>query len=160
MADLKVDGSVQVGGGRRRAAGGQLDALLARLTSAERVDRGKAARAAVPRESHALFDPPPDRPDPVALLEQQALSRLPELVPIRYGRMLVSPFTYFRGAALSMASDLASTSNLGWWCRRAVTRTCRTSASLPRPSASSFSASGIPAVTPVLGGKSGVAAAC
>jgi hypothetical protein len=109
MTDLKVDGSVQVDGGQRRAAGGQLDALLGRLTRAERVHRGKAARAAVPRESHGVFDPPPDRPDPVALLEQQAPSRLPELVPIRYGRMLVSPFTYFRRAALPMASDLAGT---------------------------------------------------
>jgi hypothetical protein len=53
--------------------------------------------------------PPPDWPDPVALLEQQAESRVPELVPIRYGRMLVSPFAYFRGAALPMASDLAGT---------------------------------------------------
>ncbi len=59
--------------------------------------------------SHAVFDPPPDRPDPVSLLEQQAESRLPELVPVRYGRMMVSPFTYYRGAALPMASDLAAT---------------------------------------------------
>jgi len=105
VADLKVDA--------RRAAGGQLDAPLGRLTSAERVDHGKAARAAVPRESHAVFDPPADRPDPVALLEQQAPSRLPELVPVRYGRMLVSPFAFFRGAALPMASDLASTPSSG-----------------------------------------------
>lgn len=57
--------------------------------------------------------PPADRPDPVALLEQQAPSRLPELVPIRYGRMLMSPFTFFRGAALAMASDLAATPSSG-----------------------------------------------
>jgi len=63
----------------------------------------------VPREAHAVFDPPANRPDPVSLLEQQAVSRLPELVPVRYGRMLVSPFTYYRGAALPMASDLATT---------------------------------------------------
>jgi uncharacterized protein (DUF2252 family) len=90
-----------------------LDPLLGRLTSAERVDRGKSARAAVPRESQAEFSPPADRPDPVALLEQQAPARLPELVPIRYGRMLVSPFTFFRGAALPMASDLAVTATSG-----------------------------------------------
>ena len=59
--------------------------------------------------SQAMFDPPSTRPDPVALLEAQAVSRVPELVPIRYGRMLVSPFTFYRGAAAIMASDLAAT---------------------------------------------------
>jgi uncharacterized protein (DUF2252 family) len=87
----------------------QLDAECGRLTPADRVARGKAARAAVPRESHAVFDPPSDRPDPISLLEQQAKTRVPELVPVRYGRMTVSPFTYYRGAALPMASDLAAT---------------------------------------------------
>jgi uncharacterized protein (DUF2252 family) len=87
----------------------QLDSEVGRLTPAERVARGKAARAEVPRESHATFDPPPDRPDPIALLEQQAKTRVPELVPVRWGRMMVSPFTYYRGAALPMASDLAAT---------------------------------------------------
>jgi uncharacterized protein (DUF2252 family) len=56
-----------------------------------------------------VFDPPPDRPDPLALLEEQARTRVPDLVPIRWGRMLVSPFTFYRGAALPMASDLATT---------------------------------------------------
>jgi uncharacterized protein (DUF2252 family) len=87
----------------------QLDSDAGRLTTAERAARGKAARSAVPRESHAVFDPPSDRPDPIALLEEQATSRVPELVPIRWGRMMVSPFTYYRGAALPMASDLATT---------------------------------------------------
>jgi len=87
----------------------QLDSGLERLTPAERAGRGKAARAAVPRESHATFDPTAHRPDPVGLLEEQAASRVPELVPIRWGRMMVSPFTYFRGAALPMASDLSIT---------------------------------------------------
>jgi uncharacterized protein (DUF2252 family) len=63
----------------------------------------------VPRASHAVYDPPADRPDPVDLLERQAATRLPDLVPVRYGRMLASPFSYFRGAALSMATDLAAT---------------------------------------------------
>ncbi len=76
---------------------------------AERADRGKAARREVPRASHADWAPPPGRPDPIELLEQQAATRVPELVPIRYGRMLVSPFTFFRGGALIMASDLAGT---------------------------------------------------
>jgi uncharacterized protein (DUF2252 family) len=87
----------------------QLDNGVGRLTPAERVVRGKAARAEVPRDSHAVFDPPSDRADPIALLEEQARSRVPELVPVRWGRMLVSPFTYYRGAALPMASDLATT---------------------------------------------------
>jgi uncharacterized protein (DUF2252 family) len=87
----------------------QLESGLARLTPAERAARGKTARAEVPRDSHAVFDPPPDRPDPIGLLEEQGKSRVPELVPVRYGRMMVSPFTYFRGAALPMASDLATT---------------------------------------------------
>jgi uncharacterized protein (DUF2252 family) len=93
----------------RRAPRYQLEAALGRLTPAESAARGKAARAAVPRASHAVFEPGPDRPDPIALLEEQAATRLPELVPVRWGRMLVSPFTYYRGAALPMASDLATT---------------------------------------------------
>ena len=87
----------------------QLDTSLGALTSAERADRGKAARAEVPRRSHAVFDPPADRPDPLDLLAKQAESRVPELIPVRWGRMMVSPFTFYRGAALPMASDLAGT---------------------------------------------------
>ena len=87
----------------------QLDIGGCRLTPAERTARGKAARTQVPRDTHAVFDPPADRPDPVGLLEEQARSRVPELVPVRWGRMMVSPFTYYRGAALPMASDLATT---------------------------------------------------
>jgi uncharacterized protein (DUF2252 family) len=87
----------------------QLDPGAGRLTPAESAARGKTARAEVPRASHATFEPPPDRPDPIGLLEEQGKSRVPELVPVRYGRMMVSPFTFFRGAALPMASDLAAT---------------------------------------------------
>src|SRR4051794_29064181 len=83
------------------------------LSVAERVARGKAARAEGPRSSHAVFDPSPMRPDPVELLERQARTRVPELVPIRYGRMLVSPFTFYRGAAMLMAEDLAATPRSG-----------------------------------------------
>jgi uncharacterized protein (DUF2252 family) len=82
-------------------------------TVAERAARGKQARADVPRSSHAKFEPPSNRPDPVDLLEGQAKTRVPELVPIRYGRMLVSPFTFYRGAARIMASDLAHTPRSG-----------------------------------------------
>ena len=67
----------------------------------------------VPRRSHEGWEPSSDRPDPVALLESQAATRVPELVPIRYGRMLVSPFTFYRGAALIMASDLSTTADSG-----------------------------------------------
>ncbi|MDN5915810.1 MAG: DUF2252 domain-containing protein [Pseudonocardia sp.] len=77
------------------------------------ISRGKAARAQVPRSSNADFRPGPDRPDPVALLEQQGQARVPELLPLRYGRMASSPFAYFRGAALPMASDLAGTPRSG-----------------------------------------------
>jgi uncharacterized protein (DUF2252 family) len=83
------------------------------LSVAERVARGKAARAEVPRFRHAVFEPAPGRVDPVKMLERQAKTRVPELVPIRYGRMLVSPFTFFRGAAKIMASDLAATPRSG-----------------------------------------------
>jgi uncharacterized protein (DUF2252 family) len=91
--------------GRRFA----LDSAAGGLSPAERAERGKAARSAVPRDSHDVYDPSADRPDPVGLLERQAATRLPDLVPVRYGRMLASPFSYFRGAALSMAADLAAT---------------------------------------------------
>jgi len=78
------------------------------LTRADRVARGKDARAQAALESHAEFHPGASR-DPVELLLGQAKSRVPELVPVRHGRMLVSPFTFYRGAALPMAADLATT---------------------------------------------------
>ena len=81
----------------------------AHLTVDQRAARGRAARVEAPRSAHGRWTPTPDRPDPVALLDEQAESRVPQLVPIRYGRMLVSPFTFYRGAALIMASDLAAT---------------------------------------------------
>jgi len=103
MSDLKAEASP------RTSLRYQLDTGLAHLSPAERAARGADARAAVPREAHATFDPGPSRPDPIALLAEQATSRVPELVPVRWGRMMVSPFTYYRGAALPMASDLATT---------------------------------------------------
>ena len=83
------------------------------LTVDERVARGKAARAEVPRSAHGAWEPSPDRVSPVELLAEQAKTRVPELVPIRYGRMLVSPFTFYRGAALVMAADLAESASTG-----------------------------------------------
>jgi uncharacterized protein (DUF2252 family) len=87
--------------------------VVTHLSEGESKAKGKQARDAAPRESHADFEPHRDRPDPVALLEEQGTTRVPELVPIRYGRMLVSPFTFFRGAALVMASDLSETPRSG-----------------------------------------------
>ncbi|WP_404388795.1 DUF2252 domain-containing protein [Humibacillus xanthopallidus] len=86
---------------------------MAHLSPEERVARGKAARNDTPRSSHGRWEPADSRPDPIALLEEQGASRVLELVPLRYGRMMVSPFTFFRGAALIMASDLAATPRSG-----------------------------------------------
>src|SRR3954453_10001531 len=77
------------------------------FTPAERIARGKAARRELRRSAHGAWEAVPTRTDPVDLLEEQAQTRLPELGAIRYGRMLVSPFTFFRGAAYLMAADLA-----------------------------------------------------
>ena len=85
------------------------EGLVPHKSEAECRASGKEARAKIPRELNAAFDPGPNRPDPVSLLQEQAKNRVPELVPIRYGRMLVSPFTFYRGAALIMASDLSTT---------------------------------------------------
>ena len=82
------------------------------LSRADRVAQGKDARAVAPLDSHAEFRPGGSR-DPVGLLLGQAASRVPELVPVRHGRMLVSPFTFYRGAALPMAADLAKTPTSG-----------------------------------------------
>jgi uncharacterized protein (DUF2252 family) len=84
---------------------------------AARFAAGRSARRDVPHDAHAGLPGSDDRPDPVAVLEAQAATRLPELVPIRYGRMLVSPFTFFRGAAAIMAADLARTPSSGLMCQ-------------------------------------------
>jgi uncharacterized protein (DUF2252 family) len=78
-------------------------------SAAERAAAGKRARQAAPRSAHGEWAPAADRPDPIALLEAQAATRVPELVPIRHGRMAASPFAFFRGAAAVMAADLAPT---------------------------------------------------
>ena len=83
------------------------------LSRDERVARGRAARKARPRADHAALPPTVGRTDPVSLLEEQATTRVPELVPIRYGRMLTSPFAFYRGAALIMATDLATVPRSG-----------------------------------------------
>ena len=90
-----------------------MNRVMERPSVNERVARGKTARAKASRSSHGVWEPPPDRTSPVDLLERQAKTRVPELVPIRHGRMLASPFSYYRGAALPMASDLATTPSSG-----------------------------------------------
>ncbi|MCX5214998.1 DUF2252 domain-containing protein [Kitasatospora sp. NBC_00240] len=100
-----TDGNSDAGASTRGAA----PELLSR---ADRVASGKAARRTAPLEAHGEFRPDRSR-DPVGLLLGQAASRVPELVPVRHGRMLVSPFTYYRGAALPMAADLAATPTSG-----------------------------------------------
>ncbi|MFF3014754.1 DUF2252 domain-containing protein [Streptomyces sp. NPDC057939] len=80
---------------------------------AERAARGKEARRRSPRSGHAAYEPPADGRDPLAILEAQSATRVPELVPIRYGRMTESPFRFYRGAAAIMASDLAGTPDSG-----------------------------------------------
>ena len=86
---------------------GSENGAFAHPTEDERASRGKAARGDVPRRVHGDWSPPPARADPVAVLHEQDKTRVAELVPIRYGRMLVSPLTFFRGAAAIMAADLA-----------------------------------------------------
>lgn len=95
------------------AAGSGGNGKVPHLSVAERAARGKAARAEVPRSVHGEWSAPSGRRDPVELLEEQAASRVPELVPIRYGRMLVSPFTFYRGAAYLMAADLERSPRTG-----------------------------------------------
>ena len=90
-----------------------IDGGLPHLSLRERAARGKAERAEVPRGVHGEWSAPSARRDPVEMLEEQAASRVPELVPIRYGRMLVSPFTFYRGAAYLMAADLAGARRTG-----------------------------------------------
>lgn len=79
----------------------------------ERIDKGKAIRKKIPRLKHAEFNRATDRKDPVSILEKQAETRLPDLVPIRHARMLTSPFAFLRGAAGIMAGDLAAGVNTG-----------------------------------------------
>src|SRR3954452_7961894 len=83
------------------------------VTPTEREAAGKAARSRAPPSRHAAWEPGPDRPDPVETLERQDATRVPELVPIRHGRMLASAFSFYRGAAAIMAADLAATAQSG-----------------------------------------------
>jgi hypothetical protein len=92
-----------------RMATTQSAGRVAHLTLEERRARGRQAAEGTPASSHSGWQPAADRPDPVALLEEQDLTREPDLVPVRHGRMMVSPFTFYRGAAKIMAADLNGT---------------------------------------------------
>src|SRR2546429_7473657 len=113
MAAPGIDAAAQ--GARRQHAKERPSALplAEHFTPDQRAARGRAERTEVPRSLHAEWQPGPGRRAPVELLEEQARTRVPELVPVRHGRMLVSPFTFFRGAAYLMAADLASTPRTG-----------------------------------------------
>jgi uncharacterized protein (DUF2252 family) len=100
-------------GNQNATTGTAGDTRAKRLTVEERRAAGHALRERVSRSSHAFWAEAPDRPDPIALLEEQAKTRLPDLVPIRYARMRVSPFAFFRGSANVMAEDLARTPTTG-----------------------------------------------
>jgi hypothetical protein len=106
----KATASARRSGSRPRIA---TTPAVPHLTVEERIARGKAARAEVPRSSHGVYEPQANRIDPIKVLQRQARSRVRELIPIRYGRMLVSPFTFYRGAAAIMANDLAPTPRSG-----------------------------------------------
>ena len=112
---VKTEGGVSARPAGPASGKGSVQAGTAeQLSRADRVARGKDARAVAPLESHAEFAPDGSR-DPVGLLLGQAKSRVPQLVPVWHGRMLVSPFTFYRGAALPMAADLAGTPASGLW---------------------------------------------
>jgi uncharacterized protein (DUF2252 family) len=87
--------------------------FAARPARAELIERGEAIRKSCPRRAHADWSPPNDRPDPLLLIEEANAGRLPELIPLRHGRMMSSPFAYYRGTALNMAVDLAGTPTTG-----------------------------------------------
>jgi uncharacterized protein (DUF2252 family) len=87
--------------------------VIAHPSVTDRRAQGADARIQTPPEAHTGWSPAADRPDPVALLEEQNVTREPDLVPVRHGRMMVSPFTFYRGAAKIMATDLAATPTAG-----------------------------------------------
>jgi len=107
----------------------------ARPSVADRMATGKALRTKVPRASLAEYKPSSKRKDPVAILEAQAKSRLPQLIPVRYARMLASSFAFLRGCAAIMAQDLSPSPVTGFQYRSAATCTCPILVSLPQPNA-------------------------
>ena len=98
----------------RGRAKGTISAFLPRTSHAELYAKGKSLRKKCPRSSHAAWQATKKRADPVRLVEQANEGRIPELIPLRHGRMLPSPFTFYRGTALNMAVDLAGTPTTGF----------------------------------------------
>jgi hypothetical protein len=113
---------------------------IAHPSVTDRSAEGRQARDRTPLSSHQRWAPAPDRPDPVALLQEQDATREPDLVPARHGRMLLSPFTFYRGAAKIMAADLKDTPPPAWTHNSAAMPICRTSGRSPRPSGGCCSA--------------------
>ncbi len=105
--------SEQIARAPEEAAMERVMVFTPRLSRAERRAKGKSLRDTCPRNSHANWKPAPDRPDPISLLLEADKGRMPELVPLRHGRMVQSPFTFYRGSALPMAADLAATPATG-----------------------------------------------
>ena len=128
------------------------------LDPSQRARMGRAARAAVPRSSHGEWAPGPDRADPTSLLTAQETTRVPDLVPLRHERMLASPFTFYRGAAVIMAADLAVSPTAGCGCRRAAMPTCRTSV-VSRRRTGRWSSTSTTSTRPVPGRSSGTSSA-
>src|SRR5690242_14206072 len=102
--------SLELGAGP--AESGPPPTLTHHLSRAERRALGKSLREKCPRALHGSWKPPGNRPDPVHLVQESDKGRLPELIPLRHERMVVSPFTFYRGAALNMAEDVASTEHM------------------------------------------------
>src|SRR5271169_25726 len=94
---------------KKEAGPDSADLKIDHVSRQEAEDRGRAARHAVPRSTHGDWKPDPHRPSPVDIMIEQAATREPSLIPIRHAQMLVSPFTFYRGAAAIMAADLATT---------------------------------------------------
>ncbi len=113
MTLVKIDANVDRTFARMNAATENMELLESftapRATVAERLQAGKALRTQVPRTSHATFEKAANRPDPVAILEEQNVSRVQKLVPVRFARMLASPFAFLRGSAAVMTADLSNT---------------------------------------------------
>ncbi len=98
--------------------------FVAQSTRNELYAEGKASRGKTPRSSQAEWIAPRGRRDPVELLLQAEKGQIPDLLPLRHGRMVRSAFTFYRGSALAMADDLASTPSNGYTCNAAATPTC------------------------------------
>ena len=99
--------------GSKSPSSGRKPAFVPVPSRSQQSEVGRSLRATCPRGSHAAWRPSDDRPDPVSLLKESSTGRIPELIPVRYGRMLQSPFAFYRGAALNMAADLAGTPTNG-----------------------------------------------